>query len=416
MKILYQHRTISKDGQDVHIQEMVAALKRRGHEVIVVAPPTVDGAAFGSDGGLLSKLRRRLPRLVSELLELAYSVPAYRRLYRAWKTHRPDILYERYSLYFLPGAWLKAKTGIPLLLEVNSPLRHERQRHGGLAVPALARWSERKVWQSADRLLAVTHVLASYLVPEGVRPERICVIPNGVDRQRFPAVVDGADARAELGLGNQLVLGFTGFIRAWHGLARVLDVMAALSGEHDLHFLVIGDGPGRGEIEAKAAALGLGDRVRFLGIVDRDRVGRYIATFDVALQPQAVDYASPLKLFEYMALGRAILAPDQPNIREVLSDGEDALLFSADDDQSFRDCLTKLCRDSALRQRLGAAAQQAVETKGFTWDGNARRVEELAMALVVEGPLRDNRSIGRAPGPKPERRLSQGFRGGGNQH
>jgi glycosyltransferase involved in cell wall biosynthesis len=361
---------------------MVAALRRRGHEVIVLGPPTVADAAFGSDGGMMSKLRQWLPRGISELLELAYSIPAYHRLYRAWKTQRPDLLYERYSLYFLPGAWLKARTGIPLLLEVNSPLRQERQEHGGLAIPALAAWSERKVWRSADLLLPVTHVLASYLLSEDIRPEQISVIPNGINRERFPAAVDGVEARAELGLGTKLVLGFTGFIRPWHGLARVVDVMADLGGQQDVHFLIIGDGPGRSEIEERAAVRGLSDRLTFLGIVDRDRVGRYVATFDVALQPKVVDYASPLKLFEYMALGRAILAPDQPNIREVLSPNENALLFHKDDDQSFRDALIRLCGDSELRRRLGAAAMRTIENQNFTWEANARRVEELALALI----------------------------------
>jgi glycosyltransferase involved in cell wall biosynthesis len=388
MKILYQHRTISKDGQDVHIQEMVAALRRRGHQVVVVAPPAANGAAFGSDGGLLAAVRRRLPKAVAELLELAYSVPAYRRLYKVWRAEAPDVLYERYSLFFLPGLWLKAKTGIPYLLEVNSPLRHERQSHGGLANRHLAAWSEGSVWCGADRVLPVTHVLADYLKRANVRHERISVIPNGINRERFSSAVDGIEARRELALGNRLVLGFTGFIRPWHGLARVLDVMSAAAGRHDLHFLIIGDGPGRREIEEKARALGLADRVTLQGVVNRDAVGRYIAAFDVALQPRVVDYASPLKLFEYMALGRAIIAPDQPNIREVLTAEENALLFPEEDDDAFRAALTRLCDDPALRQRLGAAAAKTIESRDFTWDANAQRVEALAHELLHERAAR----------------------------
>ncbi|MBI5163256.1 MAG: glycosyltransferase, partial [Magnetospirillum sp.] len=101
MKILYHHRTVSKDGQDVHIEELIAAFRRRGHEVVVVAPPSRRAAPFGGGGGGVARLRRLLPPAVAELLELAYSLPAFLRLVRAWLRHRPDLVYERYNLVFL---------------------------------------------------------------------------------------------------------------------------------------------------------------------------------------------------------------------------------------------------------------------------------------------------------------------------
>src|ERR1700741_3547300 len=107
MKILYHHRTLSKDGQNVHIDEMLAAFRRAGHEVCVVGPASHANAAFGSDGGLLSRIRHALPAPVAELLELAYSVPAFLRLWRAARTFKPDLIYERYNLFLLAGAWLK---------------------------------------------------------------------------------------------------------------------------------------------------------------------------------------------------------------------------------------------------------------------------------------------------------------------
>jgi glycosyltransferase involved in cell wall biosynthesis len=114
-----------------------------------------------------------------------------------------------------------------------------------------------------------------------------------------------------------------------------------------------------------------------LGLVDRDRIAGHVAAFDIALQPQVVAYASPLKLFEYMALGRAIVAPDQANIREVLTDGENALLFRPGDPAHFAAQIVRLCADQALRRRLGDAASATIDTRGYTWDDNARRVAAL---------------------------------------
>jgi glycosyltransferase involved in cell wall biosynthesis len=385
MRILYHHRTASRDGQDVHIGEMIAALKRRGHEVVVVAPPTVTQARFGEGGGLVAWLRRLLPRAVGEVLELAYSLSAFVQLWRAWKRHRPDVLYERYNLFLLAGVWLRRITGLPMLLEVNAPLAAERKRHGGLALRRLAAWCERLAWGSADAVLPVTRVLADAAAAAGVAERRLHVIGNGVDAARFAADGIRDAARRELGLEGRLVLGFSGFVRPWHGLEAALDAMARIPERPDLHLLVAGDGPARAALEDCARALGLGERLTVLGVVSRQRMPMVLAAVDVALQPSAVPYASPLKLFEYMAAGLAIVAPDQPNIREILSDGRDALLFPPGDAEAFRLAIRSLSADAELRRRLGRAARATIAERAYTWDANAARVEALARSLLSKG-------------------------------
>jgi len=135
-------------------------------------------------------------------------------------------------------------------------------------------------------------------------------------------------------LSGFTVLGFTGYVREWNGLDAVIELMARPEGRQ-LFLLVVGDGPARAQLESQALRQGVSDRLRFAGIVSRGRIASMISAFDIALQPAANPYASPLKLFEYMALKRAIVAPDQPNIREVLQDGRDAVLFDPGDASSF---------------------------------------------------------------------------------
>jgi len=374
MNILYHHRTASKDGQDVHIEEMIAALRRQGHQVTVVAPAVAEDGGFGKDGGLAARLKTLLPGALYELLELCYSFVAYRKLRRAFDAVRPDVLYERYNLFTLPGLWLKRRTGIPYILEVNSPLAQERAAHGGLKLQSLARWSERAVWRGADLTLPVTDVLADHLRRAGVAEERIMVVPNGIDRAKFPHRPDDRAIRSDLGLDDKVVLGFTGFIRPWHGLPEAVDAMAAMPNRDELHLLVVGDGPGLAPLEDHARKVGMERQVTCLGLMPRDRIAAIVSAFDIALQPKVVDYASPLKLFEYMALGRAIVAPDMPNIREVLQDERNALLFRPDDTAHFRAQIMRLCGDPALRRRVGDAASGTIDARGFTWDHNAQRV------------------------------------------
>lgn len=381
MRILYHHRTGSKDGQAVHIEELTRALKDLGHEVVMVGPATTEQQDFGGESGLVAALKRRLPRPAYELLEFCYALIAYVSLDRAYREVRPDVLYERSSLFMPAGVWLKRRRRLPMLLEVNAPLFAERRMFGGVALTRLARWSEEMTWRGADYVLPVTRVLAGYVKQAGAPDERIVVIPNAINPERFLRTVDRDEAKRRLGLTGRLVLGFTGFMREWHGLDQVIDLLAELRPSLPVHLLLVGDGPVRASLEAQADRLGVAQDVTFTGVVERDALADKLAAFDLALQPAVRPYASPLKLFEYMALGCAIVAPRTPNIEEVLSDGATAVLFDADSPGALKAAIERVCRDGGLRARLGASARRAITDGGFTWKQNARRVEALMRQL-----------------------------------
>lgn len=386
MKILYHHRTASKDGQAVHIEELIYSLRKRGHEVRVVAPAVAADDGMGAETGWVHRLKAILPKALYELLEMGYSAVAYRRLAQAAQGWSPDVIYERYNLFLLAGALLARRRRIPLLLEVNAPLAMERQRFGGLGLPWLAHWAEAKVWRSADAVLPVTRVLGDHLVSRGVRNERIHVIPNGINETHFASAPAPDEARRALGWPDALVLGFTGFVREWHGVDRVVRWMASDTAPQHSRLLIVGDGPARGDLERLAAELRLGDRVRFTGVIPRERVPEHVAAFDIALQPAVVDYASPLKLFEYLYLGKAIVAPRQPNIEEVLTDGVNALLFDPAQAGQLESALSRLCSDATLRRQLSAGAGATTQRLGLTWDANAGRVVEIALSLLGRPP------------------------------
>ncbi|MCW2240901.1 glycosyltransferase involved in cell wall biosynthesis [Azospirillum canadense] len=359
------------------MDELIAALRRQGHETIIVGPARIANERFGCGAGSVELLKRLLPRWAYELLEVGYNLVAWRRLARAVREHRPDAIYERYNLFLLCGPWVARRFGLPLLLEVNAPLCEERARHAGLSLKRLARFCERWIWHAANVALPVTHVLAGEVRARGVPAERISVVPNGIDRHRFPSNVDGSAAKRKLGLEGRLVLGFTGFVRAWHGLEEVVALLGELGERHNAHLLLVGDGPAREDLERCADALGVRHRLTVTGVIDRDEVTDHIAAFDIALQPAVTPYASPLKLFEYMALGRAILAPDTPNIREVLTDGQDALLFDPERPDTRAAAIRRLCADADLRQRIAEQASATIDRCAFTWDRNAERIVQM---------------------------------------
>ncbi len=382
MRILYHHRTASKDGQAVHIEEMIDALRGLGHEVRVVAPMVGDDTGqMGGGVGWVHRLKARLPRAVYELMELAYSAVAYRKLLRAAREFQPDAIYERYNLFLLSGLMAKRRLGLPLLLEVNAPLVQERAQHsGGLSLQRLARWAEGTAWRGADAVLPVTAVLAQHVRAYGVPAERIHVVPNGINRAHFAGAPTPEAAKRALGLEGRLVLGFTGFVREWHGVDRIIDWMAGADAPAESHLLMVGDGPVRAALEAQAARLGLSQRVSFTGVVHRDAVPAHVAAFDIALQPAVTAYASPLKLMEYLALGKAVVAPATPNLMEVLTHEVNALLFDEHGAGALEAALTRLCRDGELRARLGQGSADTIDRLGLTWSGNAQRAVRLAEA------------------------------------
>lgn len=387
MKILYHHRIGSKDGQYVHIEELVLALRNQGHEVVVAGPAEFDARGLGSESGLIAWLKRHTPGMVYESLELLYNVIDYARLRRVICRFQPDLIYERYNLYLMSGLMARRAFRLPLLLEVNAPLYRERRQYGGLSLPWLARWSERKTWRGADRVFTVTHVLAKHLHDVGVAQRHVIVTPNGINSSRFPAAADRGAAKRRLGLETCLVLGFVGFAREWHGLDTVIDLLATTRNLMDLHFLVVGDGPARARLERQAQDAGVAEQMTITGIVERDEIAGYTSTFDIALQPHVVPYASPLKLFEYMAAGSAIVAPSVANIREILTHEHDALLFDPEVSGAFGDVVQRLIEDAALRQRLGVAARQTLDDRELTWEHNACRVMAVASDVSSGGSV-----------------------------
>jgi glycosyltransferase involved in cell wall biosynthesis len=379
MKILYHHRIASKDGQYVHIEEIIKALKKQDHEIILVAPSMGEEQDFGGDGGLVSQLKSKLPKWLYEIIEFAYSFWALAKLTMAIIKHKPDFIYERYNLMNPSGIWAKKLFGLPLLLEVNAPLLEERSKYDGVSLSGLARWTEHYTWRNADYVLPVTNVLAQHQRDIGVPEKRIKVIPNGINKEAF--IDKQYPNPLKIDVSDKLVVGFVGFCRDWHGLDKIVQLLAQPDNEK-LFFLLVGDGPAVEGIKQIAKDTGIGNRIFVTGLVNREEMPAWLGPIDIALQPAVVDYASPLKMLEYMATDKAIVAPRQANIEELLVDGENALLFDPEDQQTFVDACDKFIHDETLRKKLAAAAKQSIYDRNLTWDGNAETIVELAKGLI----------------------------------
>jgi glycosyltransferase involved in cell wall biosynthesis len=394
-RILYHHRTQALDGQRVHINAIQHSLRQLGHEVVEVSPlpggETAGGASLPTmRRRLLTALAERTPKGAYELLESGYNLVGYRAMAAAIRRARPDFIYERYSLNTIAGAWVSRRYKLPLLLEVNSPLAREKRANGELLFFRAALRIERRALRSATRVLAVTDVLADMLRESAsLAPDRIVVVQNGVDQAALDAGRAARETvRQRLGCGpHDVIFGAVGFFRDWHGIDLLLDGFAALRASGvPARLLLVGDGPATAALQQQASRLGLSQHVTFTGMLPHDVIAQYLAAIDAAVIPRAVPYASPLKLFEYMAAGKAVVAPRQANILEVVTEDLDALCFTPEKSEELLALLLRVARDPALRGSLGAAARNTITAGEFTWIGNARRIIETFEAIGSDSP------------------------------
>jgi glycosyltransferase involved in cell wall biosynthesis len=379
MRIVYHHRTRSTDAQRVHIQEMAEAFRGLGHEVKLVSLiPTdrgQDDAHRDARNPLWQRWAWRVP-LAFEAIQLAYNFAGVPILAREVLRAKTDLIYERYSLFNFTGVIVSKLCGCPLVLEVNSPFALEQRRDGHIRLLGLASWTERKICNLATRIVAVSTPLARILEASGVRPEKIEVMTNGVRLEHFAAHPPSTELRSSLGIGpGDKVIGFAGWFRQWHGIEMLIQAFQ-ISGLADegARLLLIGDGPAMKGLRDFVRELRLTDTVIFTGPVPHRSMPQYLDLVDIAVQPAANEYCCPMKILEYMALAKPIVAPRQPNIQEILREGEEARFFEPRNAHSFAEALRDVVDDADRARRMGARAREAITTRGYLWTANAARV------------------------------------------
>jgi glycosyltransferase involved in cell wall biosynthesis len=380
MRILYHHRTLGDGAEGIHVREMVRAFRSLGHEVKVVGPVGEATPELSSRQRILERVKRALPVAFYELMEMVYTVYAFLLISREIRAFRPDFIYDRYIIFNAGGVLASRFGSVPILLEVNAPLALERiqQLDERLVFRRIARAMEAWTCTRATQTVVVSSPLKSYLESIGVPKDKCIVMPNGVDPVRFAPRARSTALREQLGIpADAIVVGFTGVLRPWHGLDLLLEAIAdVVRAGHRVFLLIVGDGPYRPIIDGIVTAQKLESRVRVTGRLPHDQVPDYVALFDLAVSPRATFYASPMKVIEYMALGKAVVVPGTPNFLDMIDDGVNGVTFPEGDRAGLAAVLGSLCETPARCAQLGSAARQKVENR-LNWRWNALEVCRL---------------------------------------
>jgi glycosyltransferase involved in cell wall biosynthesis len=382
MRILYHHRTRSTDAQRIHILEIIRAFQALGHSVDIacLVDPEKGKEDASRDAGV--PLWKRITRHVpwgTEVIQLGYNVVGIPLLAAKLIRNRPDFIYERYALFNFAGALLARIFRIPIVLEVNSPCAFEHKREGDIRGYRFAAWTERVICNASAKVIVVSTPLRRILIDLGVKADKIVVMPNGINPEHFRSDPAAAAAiRQRYGLEGKTVIGFVGWFRPWHSLDLLIQAFHRASAFHeDARLMLIGDGPETEYLQDYARTHGIAEKVVLTGPIPHDEVPPYLDVIDIAVQPAANEYCCPMKILEYMGLGKAIVGPRQENIEELVQDGDSACLFTPGSLESMTEAMLRVLRDQGSVSRMGRRCLAIVRERELFWSGNARKVIEL---------------------------------------
>jgi len=406
VRILYVAGAVVAPGSHggaTHVLEVASELSKLGHELHVVCRREKDQPArltLPVEGGLpIEFYRVRLPQYLNLL--------SYPWLARLAKVLKPDLVMERY--YNLAGAGMiyARRHRLPSILEVNALMVDPPGTKKFLVDKLLFRrleWWATLQCQWAGRIVTPLHTT----VPKAIDRAKIAELPWGANTERFnPEKIDPEKQlrlRFQLGLpdansGGRVAV-FAGSFRHWHGVDILVEAARRLAPKDDqLYFLLLGGGPEEASLRAKVAAYGLEKRVILTGKIKHERMPTYlsladcgVAPFDTSKHPPlraAGFFWSPLKIFEYMALGLPTVTPDLPPLNQIIRPGEEGALFKEGDPQSLADALQEILAPGAVaaweRRRMGQSARNRV-SREFSWEAHCHSLDQLIQELEQENP------------------------------
>lgn len=327
----------------------------------------------------------RFPHLFREAASLSYNLRFIVVAGRLLARRKPRLLYQRHGSFLFAGALLSRLLRIPLVLEYNGSEDWIAKHWDPARFSSWLRLCEKVSIEAASVLAVVSHPLKEELMKAGIPAERILVNPNGVDPEWFHPDCGGAELRQKLGFRPEdIVVGFVSTFSYYHGVAVLEDAIRMLldgashTGPH-LKFLLVGDGLLAPQLRSTFEPRVREGLVTFTGSVPHGAVRAYLDAADILVSPHipmpggVPFFGSPTKLFEYMAMGKAIAASALDQIAEVLENGNTALLVKPGAAGELAEAIRRLSADAQLRRNLGANARRAVLTC-HTWRQNAGRV------------------------------------------
>ncbi len=393
MRILVTYVAVGRGGDAVQLLELVRALRARGHDVSLVGPQPLQPYAFNTTGARLRSFVRSLPWWARDVAELGLTIRAARRVLRAGRSGPVDLVIHRPAVYDFAAARVARRLGAPLVLYLDAHVESERAFRAESYWRGLHTRSVRTLGRSAAAIAAPSQPVADYYVGLGIPADKIVILRNGISERHVRMGLQIAATRPPLRDGTRCTVGFVGSLSLWHGVDLLLEAIRRLTADahttdgprptaaRAFRLVIVGRGTAYDTLRARAQVMGLADIVEWRGAMSHDDAVGAMGEFDIAVLPNTLPTGAPMKLAEYAAMGRPIIAPDLPNIRDMFTDGTEIVLVHPGDAGALAEAIRELASDPERARRLGRAAQARVAS--CTWEA---AVDQL-LHRVTRGAL-----------------------------
>jgi glycosyltransferase involved in cell wall biosynthesis len=387
MKILYfsPHPHINlaaPSGPGTHIREVIAGFEAQGHRVIRYIE---GGEKIDTSENTINFKRRPWKKLIPtfiwetlrdfQMLRLDRQIEA--RLTAFLEKEMPDIIYER-SCYGM-GAGMRAakKLGIRYVVEMNAPYPEEKvQMQGKSLLQFIGNQHEKQQVISAYRTIVVSSAMKNYLIEKTkVNPSKILVVANAVNPAHIHSnPVRQSEIKNKFGITeSHTVFGFVGSIFPYHGVDIMIESFAAIEKDSaEARMLIVGSGEILPELQRRVSELKLENKIYFTGNVPHDCVYDYLDVMHITIMARSNWYGSPVKIFEYGAMKKAIIAPRVVPVLDVMQHEIDGLLIEANKEE-LTNSMRTLLNNPEIRNRMAITFHEKV-MREHTWNRVAQQI------------------------------------------
>jgi len=377
-------REMQQGGSFTHFRGAVKGFDKLGYKIHYIGSGKIEVQDLDFPKSIISYPNKfNLP----EIPEIYYNWQFISKAYKIVKTQKPLFIYQRHSIFNVCGAILSYLTKTPLILEYNGSEAWIRQKWGGLLIfKKLCYFMENICLRKADLISVVSQPIKDELLKQGISENKILVNYNGVDSEKFNSDIDSSVIRKKLGLEDKIIVGTLSTFGVWHGMPVLAQAIKPIiekfqipNSKFQIHFLLIGDGTLRPECERIIQESGMENYVTFTGTIPFTEVQQYLAAYDILVASHIPNsdgtpfFGSPTKLFEYMAMGKGIVASDLDQIGEVLEHKRTAWLVKPGNVNDLVNGIIKLAEDEKLREKLGKNARKEA-VRNYTWEQNVKRI------------------------------------------
>ncbi len=393
MRILYYspHPNLNLSdpaGYGTHIREMIASFRELGHEVLpLIMGGTVprDNQNAPQNSRIKNIAKKLIPTRRWEAMKdkrlLRFDQKAQYQLALSISQFKPDFIYERANYMQVSGVRAANEAGVVHFLEMNSPYTEEKKELDGdsMLLPRADDLEKEQLKRSQEVICVSSSLRDYFLNKHRVAPGKFSILPNAISPEKLLVEEDTvADLRRKYGIEDKVVIGWVGSIQPWHGISTMIEAFAQLplAQREQAALMIVGGGESLEEMKALAGSGPAAEQIVFTGYVPHVKVFAHIAAMDLCLLPNTKWYCSPIKIFEYGAMGKAIIASNHAAVLDVMEPDLDGLIIEPTP-EALSQALRKIIPKPLLRERLASHFKEKV-LRDHTWRANAEKVIALA--------------------------------------